>query len=98
MQTTTIDNVAMALSGTLLTLGVVVLGIVEIVDGAPYGAAPVTNEAGDIVATPGIDPAIRTGLVLAGLIVLLLWGGYRAVAGPDATGATTGATAATRTQ
>ncbi|GAB3322130.1 hypothetical protein EI982_01320 [Haloplanus rallus] len=98
MQTTTIDNVAMALSGTLLTLGVVVLGIVEIVDGEPYGAAPVTNEAGEVVATPGVDPAIRTGLVLAGLIVLLLWGGYRAVAGPDTSGSTTGTTAATRTQ
>jgi len=98
MPTTTIDDVAMALSGTLLTLGVVVLGIVEIVDGAPYGASPVTNEAGEIVATPGVDPAIRTALVLAGLTVLLLWGGYRVVVGPDPSGAATDAAAAPGTQ
>ncbi|WP_251330935.1 hypothetical protein [Haloplanus pelagicus] len=93
--TTTIDKAAMALSGTLLSLGIVVLGVVEIVDGAPYGASPVTNEAGEIVAHPGVDPAIRTGLVLAGLGVLLLWGGYRAAVGPATVGSTSdGVTAA----
>jgi hypothetical protein len=43
----------------------------------------VTNEAGEIVATPAVDPVIRTGVVLAGLAVLLLWGVYRAAAAEE---------------
>jgi len=72
-----IDTVAMTLSSTLLLAGIVVLGVVEILDGVPYGAAPTTNDAGEVIAQPGVDPAIRTGLVLAGLAVLGLWGLYR---------------------
>jgi hypothetical protein len=75
--TDTIDTVALASSSALLLAGIVVLGVVEILDGVPYGAAPTTNEAGDVIAQPGIDPAIRTSLVLAGLAVLGLWGLYR---------------------
>lgn len=78
----TIDRAAMALSSTLLLAGVVVLGAVEILDGTPYGAAPTTNEAGEVIAQPGVDPAIRTGLVLAGLVVLGLWGLYRIATPP----------------
>ena len=73
----TIDKAAMALSATLVLLGVVVLGIVEVLAGQPYGAAPLTNDAGQVLATPAIDPALRTGLVVSGLVVLLLWGLYR---------------------
>lgn len=72
-----IDRAALALSGALLLIGIVVLGIVEILAGKPYGAAPLTNDAGTIVATPMVDPALRTGLVIAGLVVLLVWGLYR---------------------
>ena len=72
----TIDKAAMALSATLVLLGVV-LGIVEVLAGQPYGAAPLTNDAGQVLATPAIDPALRTGLVVSGLVVLLLWGLYR---------------------
>jgi len=78
--TTVIDKAAMALSGGLMLLGVVVLGIVEILAGKPYGAAPLTNDAGEVIATPMVDPTLRTGLVLAGLLVLALYGGYRLVA------------------
>lgn len=78
---TVIDRAALALSGALISLGVVVLGAVEVLAGPPYGAAPVeqTNDAGEVVNTiyPAVDPTIRTGLVLAGLAVLLLWGLYR---------------------
>jgi hypothetical protein len=81
----TIDRLAMGLSGALILLGVVVLGVVEILAGPPYGAAPMTNDAGEIVATPMVDPAIRTGLVIAGLVVLLLWGLYK-MALPKLTG------------
>lgn len=79
----TIDKAAMALSATLVLLGVV-LGIVEVLAGQPYGAAPLTNDAGQVLATPAIDPALRTGLVVSGLVVLLLWGLYR----PEAPGVT----------
>ncbi|MCT9097044.1 hypothetical protein [Haloarchaeobius sp. HME9146] len=72
-----IDKTAMGLSGALMFLGIIGLGIVEILAGQPYGAAPVTNDAGEVVATPAIDPALRTGLVLLGIVVLLLWRLYK---------------------
>lgn len=75
-----IDKAALAASGALMLLGIVVLGVVEILDGPAYGAAPVTNDAGKVVATPMVDPNIRTGLVIAGLLVLLIWGLYRMAA------------------
>jgi hypothetical protein len=75
--TDTIDRIALGLSGALMLVGVVVLGVVEILAGPPYGAAPVTNEAGNVVATPMVDPTVRTGLVIAGLVVLFLRGLYR---------------------
>ena len=77
--TDTIQKAAMALGGGLMTLGIVVLGIVELLAGKPYGAAPLTNEAGTVVATPAVDPVLRTGLVLAGLAVLGLYAAYAAV-------------------
>ncbi|QLD89568.1 hypothetical protein HWV07_11205 [Natronomonas salina] len=77
-----IDRTAMGLSAALMLLGIVILGIVEMLAGEPYGAAPLTNEAGEVIATPFVDPTLRTGLVLAGLAVLLLWGLYK-VATPD---------------
>jgi hypothetical protein len=72
-----IDRAILALAGALMLLGVVVLGVVEILAGQPYGAAPLTNDAGDVIAQPLIDPTIRTGLFIAGLAVLGLWGLYR---------------------
>lgn len=72
-----IDRVALYVSGALMLLGIAVAGIVEILAGPPYGASPATNEAGEIVANPAVDPNIRTGLVMLGLLVLLLWGIYR---------------------
>lgn len=81
-----IDKAALALGGALMLLGIVVLGIVELLAGEPFGAAPVeqTNEAGDVINTlyPAVDPTIRTGLVLAGLLVLLVWGLYRMTDAP----------------
>jgi hypothetical protein len=76
---TVVDRFVMALSGALMLLGIVVLGLVETLAGRPYGAAPLTNDAGEVVATPLVDPTIRTGLVLAGLLVLLVYGVYRLV-------------------
>ncbi|AUG47275.1 hypothetical protein BVU17_06960 [Haloarcula taiwanensis] len=87
--TTVIDKAAMALSGGLMLLGVVVLGIVEILAGKPYSAAPLTNEAGEVIATPMVDPTLRTGLVLAGILVLALYGLYKLVAPMKGAAATT---------
>jgi len=75
--TNIVDRIAMGLSAALFTLGIVVLGIVETLAGKPFGAAPLTNDAGEVIATPMIDPTIRTGLVIAGLLVLALWGLYK---------------------
>ena len=71
--TTTIDKLAMALSGGLLLAGVVATGLMETLAGKPYGAAPRTNEAGEVIASPAIDPNVRTALVVAALLVLLLY-------------------------
>ncbi|MEF8851017.1 MAG: hypothetical protein V5A28_01175 [Haloarculaceae archaeon] len=60
-----------------MLVGIVVLGIVELLDGAPFGASPLTDDAGEVVATPMVDPVFRTGLVVAGLLVLFVWGLYR---------------------
>jgi hypothetical protein len=75
-----IDKVALAFSAGLMLVGIVGLGIVEPLAGKPYGAAPLTNEAGEVVATPAVDPTLRTGLVILGLLVLTLWGLYRVAA------------------
>ena len=72
-----IDKAALGISAALMLLGIVVLGVIEILAGQPYGAAPMTNDAGEVIATPLVDPSLRTGLVIAGLVVLLLWGLYR---------------------
>jgi len=72
-----IDKAAMALSAGLMLLGLVGMGIVEILAGAPYSPAPITNEAGEVVATPLISPQIRTGVVLAGIAVLGLYAAYK---------------------
>lgn len=77
---TAVDKVAMAVSGGLMLLGIVVLGIIEVVAGAPYGPLPLTNDAGTVVATPLFGPNIRTGLVILGLLVMLLWGLYKVTA------------------
>ena len=79
-----IQQAAMALGGGLIALGIVGLGIVEILAGKPYGAAPLTNEAGAVIATPAVDPVLRTGLVLAGLAVLGLYGAYAALTAAEA--------------
>ncbi|TKX78136.1 hypothetical protein EXE53_22790 [Halorubrum sp. SD626R] len=74
-----IDKAAMALSAGLMLLGIVGMGILEILAGQPYSPVPVTNEAGEVVATPLISPQIRTGLVLAGIAVLGLYAAYKIV-------------------
>jgi len=80
MQHDTIDKLALGTSGAAMLTGIVLLGIVEIIAGKPYGASPVTNDAGEVVATPFVDPTLRTGLVILGLVILGLYGVYRMAA------------------
>lgn len=80
IDTDVIDRAAMAVSGALMLLGVVGLGIVELLAGPPYGAAPLTDDAGEVVATPAVDPNVRTLLVVLGLLVLGLYGAYKLAA------------------
>lgn len=75
--TNIIDKAAMALSAGLMLLGLVGMGILEILAGQPYGPVPITNEAGEVVATPLISPQLRTGVVLAGVAVLGLYAAYK---------------------
>lgn len=76
---TIVDRAALTLSGALMLLGIAVLGVVEILAGQPYGAAPLTNDAGEVIATPLVDPNLRVGLVVLGLVVLFAWSVYRMV-------------------
>ncbi|MFC7097215.1 hypothetical protein [Halobaculum marinum] len=71
------EKVGLAFGGLTVLVGIVGLGVVEMLAGKPFGAAPVTNDAGEVVATPTVDPAIRTGLVILGLVVLFGVGLYR---------------------
>jgi hypothetical protein len=86
--TDTIDKLAMYLSGGLLLTGVVVTGLIETLAGKPYNPVPQTNEAGDVVAQPLIDPSVRTALVVAALLVMLTYAVYKLatpVAGEEGT-------------
>ncbi|MDZ5811744.1 hypothetical protein U4E84_10375 [Halorubrum sp. AD140] len=74
-----IDRMAMALSAGLMLLGIVGMGIIEILAGEPYGPVPITNDAGDVVASPLFSAELRTGVVLAGIAVLGLYALYKIV-------------------
>jgi hypothetical protein len=88
--TDTIDKLAMYVSGGLLLLATVGTGLIETVTGKPYVPAAQTNDAGQVIAQPTVDPSIRTGMVVAAMLVLLLYAGYKlATPTEGATDATT---------
>lgn len=68
---TTPDKIAAYVGGGLIVLGVVGIGLLEIVAGSPH---PVTAE-GQIEHGALIPLAIRSYIILLGL---LTWGGYAA--------------------
>ena len=76
----TIDTAAMALSAPWCCSASSSSASSKCSPATLHGAAPLTNEASQVVATPAVDPALRTGLVVLGLVVLLLWGLYRLAA------------------
>jgi len=65
----------MLLGTGLLFPGSVVLGFVETLTGQPHFPIA-TNSAGAVVAYGTFGPTLRTGLVVAGLVVLLLYAAY----------------------
>jgi len=84
----TIDRAAILAVTGLMLFGTVVLGLIEMLAGEPYSPAALTNEAGEVIATPLIDPNIRTGLVVLGILILALWSVYKLLAVDIETGET----------
>lgn len=69
---TTTERLALYGGGTLLLIGTVGIGLLEIVAGAPH---PVSGE-GQIVHETLVPLSVRSYLILLGL---LLWGAYAAI-------------------
>lgn len=81
-----VDKMVMLASYALILVSTAVLGIVELFDGAPFGAAPATNDAGEVIATPLVPPSVRTGVFMLAIVILLIWGVYKVVGTvPEAT-------------
>lgn len=82
-QLTTVDKFGMYVGGGLLVLGVVVIGILEMLLGVPH---PVSGE-GQIVHETLVPMALRSGIILLGLLVMGATAIYKALAGriPDRT-------------
>ncbi|MFB6154017.1 MAG: hypothetical protein ABEJ27_07175 [Halodesulfurarchaeum sp.] len=72
------DRIAMSLGGGLILLGVVGLGIIEILTGPPFGAVP-TESAG----APSVPPDLRAWLVVLGVLVFGLYAIYRVIPRSD---------------
>lgn len=66
---TTPDTIAAYVGGGLVVLGVVVIGLIEIIAGSPH---PVSDE-GQIVHEALVPLEIRSAIILLGL---LIWAGY----------------------
>ena len=89
--TGTVDRIAMVLGGGLILVGIAVMGLINVISGAPH--LPVEEE-GAIVATPVVAPELRAGLVAVGLAVWFVYGLYTLTSPPaddrrDAPGAPT---------
>ncbi|APW98678.1 hypothetical protein CHINAEXTREME_13210 [Halobiforma lacisalsi AJ5] len=81
MTTTTdvVDRIAMGLGGGLMLLGIVVMGLINDLAGAPH--VPVEEE-GAIVATPVVSPDLRAYLIALGLLVWFVYGVYKLTSAP----------------
>ena len=76
---TTADKLAMYGGGGLVVLGVVVIGLLEILIGSPH---PVDSE-GAIVHEALVPIEVRSYIILLGLLILGLVAVYKFVAGPS---------------
>jgi hypothetical protein len=88
-KTSLADRIAMALGGGLVLLGTAVLGFFETVIGN-YHAMPVTNDAGDVVATTTFDPSLRAAIIALGLLVWLGYALYTVFGAISGSGASSG--------
>ncbi|CCQ33281.1 hypothetical protein HLRTI_001852 [Halorhabdus tiamatea SARL4B] len=66
------DQIAMALGGGLMILGVVILGLIEVFSGKPY--SPIAD--GSVAAGVTIDPYWRALLITIGGVILMLYAIY----------------------
>jgi hypothetical protein len=82
----TADAVAAYVGGGLVVVGVVVVGLVEMVAGSPH---PVSGE-GQIVHEALVPLSVRSYLVLLGLLVWAGYAAYRVVGTTPATADRTG--------
>jgi hypothetical protein len=80
---TTADRIAMYVGGGLVLLGSVVIGAVETLFGSPHA---VTGD-GQIVHEALVPLELRSGIILAGLVVWMLYAVYKLV-GTEPAGAT----------
>ena len=78
-QLTTADRIAMVAGGGLVVLGVVLVGLLEILLGSPH---PVDSE-GAIVHEALIPIEVRSYVILLGLLILGLVAVYKFVAAPN---------------
>ncbi|MFB6360070.1 MAG: hypothetical protein ABEH59_01985 [Halobacteriales archaeon] len=76
-QLTTADKIGMYVGGGLVILGVVVIGLLEMAFGAPH---PVSGE-GQIVHEALVPLALRSYIILAGLLVMGLTAVSKVVSG-----------------
>ena len=76
-QLNTVDRYGMYIGGGLIVLGVVVIGLLEMLLGSPH---PVTGE-GQIVHEALVPLAIRSYIIMAGLVVLGLTALYKLTSG-----------------
>ncbi len=78
---TTADKIAAYVGGGLIVLGIVGIGLIEIIAGSTH---PVTRE-GQIVHEALIDIQIRSYIIILGLVIWGLYAVYRLVATTPAT-------------
>lgn len=71
----TIDKVAMYGGGGLIVLGVVVIGLIEIIAGSPH---PVSGE-GQIVHEALIPILLRSYIIILGLLIWAVYAVYKFV-------------------
>ena len=72
----TLDKVAMYGGGGLIVLGVVVIGLLEIIAGSPH---PVSGE-GQIVHEALVPLAVRSYIIILGLVIWAVYAIYKVLA------------------
>lgn len=95
--TDTADRIAMVLGGGLILLGIVVMGLINELAGAPHlfvvddgtettqVVSPGIVDGGTVVATPVVSPEIRAYVIALGLLVLAVYAVYKLTSPPPVT-------------